>query len=659
MSHTPNITSAPRMPYRIGNEATNERCLVAIRRLIDKTSDRILNLTTFDFGKKVMALTLQGIIVADARRRDTSDHPTVVTATYAEVRTVGRTSHNREMRLILQDQSEVTYRMGDPSTLQDMRDLIDNYQSQFLRNGDPQFWKRQSDKEPQKREVAVGASGRVLDGTRVPDNAFFLSGLSSRDYIRNAVFERVEAEWSGTHSVRVEVGSRCASKIADVLIASEDAVLTGRSQREFEDLVDMCAALVLTTVSECYMAHDKHPSTDPNVIEFTAATIVNDGLEKMGSDVRVEWSHQGFLIRNRGAGLATFPGEFCLWDRLGLSREIDVKGQSWNRNGISTFFHQLDFAGFRYWDAIYWRTGFLDRQIGERRFSFVDEYDARASRIGDTDHERRARVLADHSDGRSLWFAFARRWRMKDHMILTFETNRTRSIETVDLPRKFDLREQYHSRDPRVSMTAKNELVAWAIGREHVIPEIEAVLGRPYYELLDLSFGGDSPTDATEDLNQSVATAVDDIIEEAVSIMSVLHVRPYILWISETELMIAAARPGTNFGPWNRADVEEKAPLLAAVDGVAVGGNNADLIDWSNARRTAYEPGYDWSDVENDDARLKNFLANRPDLERLLNSESWSDDDRVLMHRLVRLGRFGYGLPEVRKPEYRNIHVLP
>ena len=143
------------------------------------------------------------------------------------------------------------------------------------------------------------------------------------------------------------------------------------------------------------------------------------------------------------------------------------------------------------------------------------------------------------------------------------------------------------------------------------------------------------------------------------SIMSVLHVRPYAFWTSETELMIAAARPGSILGPWGRSDVEAMAPLLSAANGIAVGGNNAHLIEWSNARRTAYEPGYDWNDVEIDDARLESVLINRPDLERLLNSESWHDDDKVLMHRLVRLGRFGYGLPRVRKPEYQDVHVLP
>ena len=60
-----------------------------------------------------------------------------------------------------------------------------------------------------------------------------------------------------------------------------------------------------------------------------------------------------------------------------------------------------------------------------------------------------------------------------------------------------------------------------------------------------------------------------------------------------------------------------------------------------------------------DDAHLKCFWMERPHLERFLNSESWFDDDRTLMHRLVRLSRFGYGLPQVRKPEYRDVHMLP
>lgn len=502
-------------------------------------------------------------------------------------------------------------------------------------------------------------SNRVPEGTRVPDNPFYQSGLSSRDYIRDAVFERVLARCSRSNLEIEQADSRCASIIADVLIASEDAVLTGRSQRTFEDLVNLCRDLVRSTVSQCYVAHGEDRAAQVDAIASIAAAIMNDGLSKMGSNILVDHTAQDLLIRNHDAAAPESTDGRSLWDSLGLARETSVPGQSWNPNGISIFFHQLDFAAFRYWDAIYWRTGYLDRSVGEGSYSFVNAYDARAAQVDDADYERRARVFADHSDRNSLWFLMARQWQMRDQMILAFETTRTRSIETVNLPIKHSLREEYHSRDQQVSMTAHNKLAAWALGRENAIPEIEAILGQPYYELIDLSFVEGSPINATADLNQSVAATVDDIIHEATRVMAVLHVRPYIFWTSETELMIAAARPNTNAGPWSRANVEATAPLLTAVDGVAVGGNNADLLEWSNSRRMAYEPGCVRKDVEIDDARLKNFFSNRPDLERLLNSESWSEDDIVLIHRLVRLGRFGYGLPQVRKPEYWDVHVLP
>lgn len=417
----------------------------------------------------------------------------------------------------------------------------------------------------------------------------------------------------------------------------------------------MCLGLVLSTVSECYIVHGRSLGGDPEFIEATAVAAVNVGLDMMGSDYRVEKSTAGISIHHRGIGLPPFTGKSCIWDHLGLAREVDVPGQSWNPNGMSTFFNKLDFADFRYWDAIFWRTGGLDRHLGRGVFSFVEKYDARVSQGGYQYEKARAKFLADYSDRGSLWFRLARQWRMRDHMILVFETTRTRSIETVDLPEKHDIREQYHSADPHVSMTARLQLAALDMG----IPEIEAVLGRPYYELMLGSFIPGSPTDMTVGLNQSVSAVVDDIMTEAASIMSVLHVRPYLLWTSETELMIAAARPGSKLGPWSRLDVEEMCPLLSSVHGTAVGGDTSPLMEWSNSRRTAYEPGYSWTDVEVDDACLNSLLKNRPDLEHLLNSGSWHVDDKVLMHRLVRLGRFGYGLPQVRKPEYRDVHLLP
>ena len=66
-----------------------------------------------------------------------------------------------------------------------------------------------------------------------------------------------------------------------------------------------------------------------------------------------------------------------MWDAHGLPRETRVNGQSWNPNGISIFFHQLSFQDYIYWDAIYWRTGYLDRQVGEYRDRFVAELDQR------------------------------------------------------------------------------------------------------------------------------------------------------------------------------------------------------------------------------------------------------------------------------------------
>ena len=67
-------------------------------------------------------------------------------------------------------------------------------------------------------------------------------------------------------------------------------------------------------------------------------------------------------MANLGIMIPEFPGEHCLWDDLGLPRETDAPGQSWNPNGMSTFFHGLKFSEYRYWDAIYWRNGYLDRQ---------------------------------------------------------------------------------------------------------------------------------------------------------------------------------------------------------------------------------------------------------------------------------------------------------
>ena len=329
---------------------------------------------------------------------------------------------------------------------------------------------------------------------------------------------------------------------------------------------------------------------------------------------------------------------------------------------MSTFFHNLSFSEYRYWDAIYWRTGYLDRGqsatgypvIDQVRYAFLEQISDTIGRERPDHAEVRARALADYSDRRSLWFLVARKWGMRDHMILTFETNRTRSIDSVRLEGKQELRHRYHSRDPRVAAGAREELASWASGPGVTVPDMEAVLGRPYYELLL----GVLDAETKEAVQQSVDAATDDIIEEATRLMAQLHVRPYVFWTSETELMIAAARPGSARGPWNRQDVERAAPLVSAAGGVAAGANSSGLIEWSNARRSAYEPECNWQVITADDVRLVDYLAALPALKSLLDFESWTGDDEELLRRLTRLGRFGYGLPQVRKPEYRNVHTL-
>ena len=515
---------------------------------------------------------------------------------------------------------------------------------------------------------------KVPDGTRIPNNAFFLSGLSSDEYLRRAIQMRMGASSSSQEEARsAELTS--AAMVADILEACEDAVLTGCSEKEFAELIADTHGTVLNLVRRNYIPRASipfdlgvategiqamHAQEATNVI---AISVVNDGLHHMASDIRCELTEEGLRVYDRSGGLPQFTGSECLWDELGLPRETEVPGESWNSNGISTFFHRLDFVDFHYLDTVYWRTGYLDRQDGERRRRFVEEYDAKPSPfeivdLAETRGQRirraqlRAEDFANISDEQSLWFQLARQWRMKDHMILAFETNRTRSIETVDLSQKYDLRHRCNSPDPSVASQALNELESSALNRTNPIPEIEAILGRPYYELAERSFGVDgSPAEATSGIDLSVASAVADIMREAVAAMSVLHVRPYFFWASETKLMVAVARPGSNIGPWSRTDVEATVTLTPSTDDTPSHGKGAGLLEWNNVQRAALEPGYQWDDVEADNARLKQLLLGAPKLGRFLDHDSWSEDDRVLIHRLVRLSRFGYGVPNVRKPE--------
>lgn len=50
-------------PYQIGDENPGEGVMALIQDLLADTEDRVLHHTTFDYGQKTMALTLQGIIL--------------------------------------------------------------------------------------------------------------------------------------------------------------------------------------------------------------------------------------------------------------------------------------------------------------------------------------------------------------------------------------------------------------------------------------------------------------------------------------------------------------------------------------------------------------------------------------------------------------------
>ena len=139
------ITRKHGVPTKIGGEDSNAVGLAAIHDFISDTGDRILHHTTFDFGSKVMVLTLQGIILADTDETGDDDKPSVGIATYGELCRVADTGHDREIKLIFNDGAEVTYRMGDAKTISQLKCLIRTYRSNFLSLGDPELWPADDD----------------------------------------------------------------------------------------------------------------------------------------------------------------------------------------------------------------------------------------------------------------------------------------------------------------------------------------------------------------------------------------------------------------------------------------------------------------------------------------------------------------------------------
>lgn len=134
------ITPIAGTPYKMGNEDTNEEGLASILAFVDGTGDRVLHHTTFDFGLKVVALTLQGIVLADQVDSEGGGAPSIWANSYSDLHEVNATGHDREIRLVFQDGGDVTWRMGDAPTVSHLRQIIRQYRQRFLDNGDPQLW---------------------------------------------------------------------------------------------------------------------------------------------------------------------------------------------------------------------------------------------------------------------------------------------------------------------------------------------------------------------------------------------------------------------------------------------------------------------------------------------------------------------------------------
>ena len=128
------------VPYQMGDEDPAEGVINLIIGLLADTEDQILHHTTFDYGMKTIALTLQGIILTDALEPDDDENPSVTYATYGDVTYIEDTGHDREIRIHFHGGNADTYRMGNAQTVAQLKRVMRSYRNQFLSNGDPKLW---------------------------------------------------------------------------------------------------------------------------------------------------------------------------------------------------------------------------------------------------------------------------------------------------------------------------------------------------------------------------------------------------------------------------------------------------------------------------------------------------------------------------------------
>ena len=309
-----------------------------------------------------------------------------------------------------------------------------------------------------------------------------------------------------------------------------------------------------------------------------------------------------------------------------IAQQIGEAQTTSSESDLAERIANLGCSDYRYLDAIYFREGIWDRQIG---------------------HSRRPAMTVQHS----IWLGSGTNDGLADKIIMAFETTRPRPFEqcaildcTTEIMRQ--IRDLHQSDSHESKLRGQSMLIAMILGRSDSTIQAEIILGRPYWELtLALTPTAD---DIADQIDQSVGATASDIIAEATDVMERLGLWAYNYWISETELMVAAGLPMDSSSPQNRGEYERRAPLLT----VGPEGSRPiypdSLMEWSNNQRSAHEPGISWDDIRESDKGLIDCFMSVPALRELLDGEAHSPDGVVLIHRLVRLGKFGYGNPIVR-----------
>ncbi len=185
------ITPITGVPHKLGSEDTNQEGLDAITRYIEGTGDYVIHHTTFDFGGKVLALTLQGIVLADSLDPEADDGLSISACTYENLRSVAGTGHEREIRLVFEDGDEVTWRMRDNRTVTRLKDIILQYQQQFLNNGNPRLWEVNDEDTPAESSISSQSDQRPEEGDDPPPIAERVRFWQEQDKINQVLIPRV------------------------------------------------------------------------------------------------------------------------------------------------------------------------------------------------------------------------------------------------------------------------------------------------------------------------------------------------------------------------------------------------------------------------------------------------------------------------------------